>query len=328
MILLETVEAGGAVMSPFFAWLMSQLHALAGMRTPILTAIFSALTYLGHEMGFLFVAMVLLWCVNKKYGYRLLIIFLIGTFLQQILKAIFMIPRPWILDPSFQAVESAIPAATGFSFPSGHTTTACLALGGLAIYLKKNWAYIAAAVLTLLVAFSRMYLGVHTLLDVGVGLLIGVVMLLVFTLVFKKNEDKKYFINVFMGVGLVLSAVLVAYLLETKPAAEAAQSVKETYDGSLKDAYKLFGAAIGMLVGKLIDDRYVQFKTETVLWKQILKVLLGMVIVVAIWFGLKTVFPKDKPVFDCIRYFAMAIVGVGVYPLLFKKLFKGNEQRA
>ena len=176
MFLMETAEittATGTELSPFFAWLMSQLYAIAGIRSPFLTAIFSGLTYLGHEMGFLVIAMILLWCLNKKYGYRLLIIFLIGTFLHQILKARFMIPRPWVLDPNFTIVESARAAATGFSFPSGHTLTACLALGGIAMYLKKKWAYAVAAVLVLLVAFSRMYLGVHTLLDVGVGLLLG-----------------------------------------------------------------------------------------------------------------------------------------------------------
>lgn len=321
MIMLESV-ADGAAISPFFAWLMSQLHALAAIRTPLLDKVFSVLTYLGHEMGFLFIAMILLWCVNKKYGYRLLIIFLVGTFLQQILKAIFMIPRPWVLDPNFQPVESAIAAATGFSFPSGHTTTACLALGAIAIYMKKKWAYIVAAIVTLLVAFSRMYLGVHTLLDVGVGLLIGVIMLAVFTALFQKNEDKTVFVNVFMCIGLLLSAVLVVYLVLNPVSQDAVESVRNTYADSLKDASKLLGAAIGMLAGKLLDDRFVQFKTEAVWWKQVLKVLLGLVIIVAIWYGLKKVFPENQPILDGVRYFAMAIVGVGIYPMLFKKLIK------
>ncbi|MBQ1821255.1 MAG: phosphatase PAP2 family protein [Clostridia bacterium] len=321
MIMLESV-ADGAAISPFFAWLMSQLHALAAIRTPLLDKVFSVLTYLGHEMGFLFIAMILLWCVNKKYGYRLLIIFLVGTFLQQILKAIFMIPRPWVLDPNFQPVESAIAAATGFSFPSGHTTTACLALGAIAIYMKKKWAYIVAAIVTLLVAFSRMYLGVHTLLDVGVGLLIGVIMLAVFTALFRKNEDKTVFVNVFMCIGLLLSAVLVVYLVLNPVPQDAVESARNTYADSLKDASKLLGAAIGMLAGKLLDDRFVQFKTEAVWWKQVLKVLLGLVIIVAIWYGLKKVFPENQPILDGVRYFAMAIVGVGIYPMLFKKLIK------
>lgn len=329
MLLMETAEittAAGAELSPFFAWLMAQLYAIAGIRSPFLTAIFSSLTYLGHEMGFLVIAMILLWCVNKKYGYRLLIIFLVGTFVQQILKIAFMIPRPWVLDPNFRPVDSAIEAATGFSFPSGHTTTACLVLGAIAIYLKKNWAYIAAAVLTVLVAFSRMYLGVHTLLDVGVGMLIGIVLLVLFTALFARRESSRMFVNVSMGISVLLSIVLVAYLYIRQPAADAPESVISTHADSLKDAFKLLGAGIGMLIGKLIDDRFVEFRTSTVWWKQVLKILLGLAMVVVIWLGLKKVFPENQPIFDGIRYFLMAIVAVGFYPMLFKKLFKPADQ--
>ena len=96
----------------------------------------------------------------------------------------------------------------------------------------------------------------------------------------------------------------------------------DTQADSVKQAYELLGAGIGMLIGKLIDDRFVKFETPTVWWKQIIKVLLGLAIVVMIWLGLKMVFPKDQPIFDGIRYCMMALVGVGFYPMLFKKLFK------
>ena len=319
MILMETA---GAELSPFFAWLLSQLYAIAGIRTPILTAVFSVLTYLGHEMGFLLVAIVLTWCLNKKYGYRLLIIFMVGSFLQQILKSAFMIPRPWILDPAFDAyvVQSAKGAATGFSFPSGHTMTACMSLGALAMFLKKKWAYAAAAVLVLLVAFSRMYLGVHTLLDVVVGLLFGVLLLGFFELALKGREGNDKVLNTYMYIGFGLCVCLMAYLLIAVPDENASIDVSETHTQAVKDAAKLVGAALGMVIGKLIDDRFIHFDTETVWWKQIVKVCVGMAIIIAIWGGLKLVFPK-KPLFDGIRYFGMSFVGIGVYPILFRKLF-------
>ena len=108
MFLMESAQAIGS--SPFFAWMLELLRAIAAIRTPVLTAIMSGVTYLGHEMVFLVLAMILAWCVDKKYGYRYLAIFMVGSFLQQALKAACMIPRPWILDPTFRelVVESAM----------------------------------------------------------------------------------------------------------------------------------------------------------------------------------------------------------------------------
>ena len=213
MILMESAEAIGN--SPFFVWMLDLLRSIAELRTPLLTAIMSAVTYLGHEMVFLVIAMILVWCVDKRYGYRFLAVFMIGSFLQQALKAAFMIPRPWILDPTFRSlvVENAIEAASGYSFPSGHTLTAFVTLGGLAAYLRKKWAYAAAAVLTLLVAFSRMYLGVHTLLDVVVGFLLGAAVLVFFGLLFRKEANQERKLNILLLIGCTACVALLVYLL-------------------------------------------------------------------------------------------------------------------
>ena len=244
MLFLESADAIGS--TPLFVWLMDQLRALAAIRTPFLNAVFSAVTYLGQEMVFLVIGMILLWCVNKKYGYRYLGMFMLGSFLQQLMKALFAIPRPWVLDPTFEPVESAVPAATGFSFPSGHTLTACVSLGGVALYLKKAWAFLAAAFLTLLVAFSRMYLGVHTLLDVGVGFLLGVIVLLFFWAVFLKNENKPAVLNTVLICSAAACIGLLIYLILQPKGFDPSGD-------SLKNAYVLVGAAVGMMLGKLMD---------------------------------------------------------------------------
>ena len=89
------------------------------------------------------------------------------------LKITFRIPRPWVLDPQFQAVPSAIPAATGYSFPSGHTQSGTALYGSLALSTKKKWQSIVAVLIFLLIAFSRMYLGCHTPKDVLTAMLIS-----------------------------------------------------------------------------------------------------------------------------------------------------------
>ena len=321
MVLMESAEAIGS--TPLFAWLMDQLRALAAIRTPFLTAIMSAITYLGQEMVFLVIGMILLWCVNKKYGYRFLGMFMFGSFLQQALKALFAIPRPWVIDPAFEPVPSAIPEATGFSFPSGHTLTAAVSLGGLAMYLKKAWAFAAATVLTLLVAFSRMYLGVHTLMDVGVGFVLGGFVLLLFWLIFLKNENRPGVLNAVLIVSVSLCIGLLVYLTINP------SNVDPNGDG-VKNAYVLVGAAIGMLLGKLIDDSVVHFDTKGVWWQQLIKVTVGFVLILGLRFGLKKLFGggSETAILRGVRYFAMSFVGVGLYPMLFKVIAKDPAKNA
>ena len=110
---------------------MSLLYALQEMRTPVLDAIMALVTRLGEETIFMVVAIVVFWCVSKVGGYYLLSVGFLGTVMNQFLKMLFRIPRPWVLDPNFDIVESAREAATGYSFPSGHTQSAVGTFGGL-----------------------------------------------------------------------------------------------------------------------------------------------------------------------------------------------------
>lgn len=152
---------------------MELLKAIATIRSPFLDQIVNIVTHLGDETFFTVIGMFVFWCVNKKWGYRFMILGLSGTALNQLLKAIFLIPRPWVLDPSFSIVEAAREAADGYSFPSGHTQSAAAVFGTLAVWLNKKWSTALCIALILLVGFSRMYLGVHTPLDVDVSLITG-----------------------------------------------------------------------------------------------------------------------------------------------------------
>lgn len=76
--------------------------------------------------------------------------------INSLLKLLFARPRPHLFPPL--VVES------GFSFPSGHVTASVAAYGFLAVLLWQNrhrgWALLSGA-WVLMVAFSRVYLGVH-----------------------------------------------------------------------------------------------------------------------------------------------------------------------
>jgi len=61
------------------------------------------------------------------------------------------------------------------SFPSGHTTSAFALFIVLAYLAPKKWMKIVALVAALLVAYSRMYLSQHFLIDVYFGSIFGII---------------------------------------------------------------------------------------------------------------------------------------------------------
>ena len=88
-----------------------------------------------------------------------------------LLKNLVARPRP------FAEIEALIPLIakpTDFSFPSGHTTASFAVALVMVRMLPKKIGVPAVAVATL-VAFSRLYLGVHYPTDVLVGLLVAAI---------------------------------------------------------------------------------------------------------------------------------------------------------
>ena len=101
---------------------MSFLYWLESIRCPFLDAVMQAFTCFGEELAFLLLALTIFWCVSKEEGYYLLFVGFFGTVLNQFLKLLCRIPRPWVRDPDFTIVESARSGAGGYSFPSARRT--------------------------------------------------------------------------------------------------------------------------------------------------------------------------------------------------------------
>ena len=191
---------------------MSFLYWLESIRCPFLDAVMQAFTCFGEELAFLLLALTIFWCVSKEEGYYLLFVGFFGTALNQFLKLLCRIPRPWVRDPSFTIVESARSGAGGYSFPSGHTQNAVGTLGGIARWHKNRALRIVCIVLAALTAFSRMYLGVHTPLDVSVAAVTAVVLIFViYPIVRSAAEDPKK-MAVLLGVMTVVAGWFVTAL--------------------------------------------------------------------------------------------------------------------
>ncbi|MEI9933571.1 MAG: phosphatase PAP2 family protein [Ferruginibacter sp.] len=103
--------------------------------------------------------------------------FLSSGILAQIVKHIYNSPRPkfYFGNTEDQYFIKGIDFAFNNSFPSGHTATAFAVATVLVLNLQNKKLQLPLLFAALLVAFSRIYLGQHFLLDVLVGAFIGVV---------------------------------------------------------------------------------------------------------------------------------------------------------
>jgi membrane-associated phospholipid phosphatase len=61
-----------------------------------------------------------------------------------------------------------------YSFPSGHSTTAFAVYFCLALFVSRKWMKFGLLVLTLLIAYSRVYLSQHFFVDVYAGSMVGI----------------------------------------------------------------------------------------------------------------------------------------------------------
>lgn len=306
---------------------MEFLKMLEGVRTPFLDMFFSAVTHLGEETIFIVVGLLFFWCVNKKQGFYILSVGFVGTVLNQFLKLWFRIPRPWVRDPDFTIVESARAAATGYSFPSGHTQSAVGVFGCIARSGKRKAVRLLCIAVCLLVPLSRMYLGVHTPADVGVSFGIAVILIFVMYPFTEWAMKKKGHMRVFFGM---LAGLAVFYLLFVLLYPFPADVDLENYSNGVKNAYKMLGAVLGLWAAFEVDDRYIHFETEAVWWGQILKLVLGLLLVLTIKSGLKAplrTLLAGQDLADGVRYFLITAFAGGIWPLTFQLFPKGRSRK-
>lgn len=304
---------------------MDILYALGKIRTPFWNGVMSAVTQLGGEVIFIVAAVVVFWCVSKWEGYYLMTIAFCGTVLNQFLKLICRVPRPWVRDPNFTIVESARAEATGYSFPSGHTQNAIGLFGGMARWGGRRWVRLGLTALALVIAFSRMYLGVHTPADVGVSLVLAAALVLgLYPLMRRAQEKPRY-------MGYVLAAMLVvsgAFVVFVEAYGFSADTDAENLASGIGNAWKMLGAVAGMTLAWLLDRRYIHFETQAVWWVQVIKVAVGMALLLAIKSGLKApllALLGHEGLAGGVRYFLLVLVAGAVWPLVFRPMSKWGK---
>ena len=278
--------------------------------SPLLDTIFKAITFLGNEEYYILSIPLLFWLYDKKFALRFGIFFLLNAYLNSFIKHIFKVPRP---PQELHKIEQG-----GYSFPSGHAQGNTGFWGYLAVQVKRRWAYILAAVILCLVAFSRVYLGVHFPSDIIVGILVGLVWITIYEIVARRVKLK---MNLWQW--LLASAVFCAVLLAIHPVG----------DGPLT-----MGFMLGALWGYRLESDYVGFHPRGNWWQGILKAVLGIAGLFALRMGLKPLLmsilnhPEEATslyhVATFIRYFVLGIWVALAAPWFFRLIGLENRDKA
>ena len=293
---------------------MEFLYFLEKIRIPGLNEFMLLITQLGEETAFLVLAMIFFWCVDKKRGYLLMSVGFLGTMANQFMKLWFRVPRPWVLDPNFTILEAAREAAAGYSFPSGHTTSAVATFGAIAVTSRNRRTVLLCVTLAVLVGLSRMYIGVHTPADVLVGALTSIVLLLVLYRPVMQGNHMYAVLKVMMVLAIGLLVFVMFY-----PFPEDVDA--HNLESGLKNAYTMVGSVGGVGFVYLMEKKYVNFDTRAVWWAQILKVLIGFGLVLVVKEGLRS--PLEAVFGDpysarMVRYLLIVIVAGLLWPMSFR----------
>ena len=171
------------------AWEFSFLYFLQELHSPLLDKVMVFFTTLGED-GIVWIAIAALMLCFKKTrpcGIGMLAALILKTLIGNIiLKNLFMRDRPCWIDPG---VALLIKSPSSYSFPSGHTFDAFAASVTILLHHRKMG--IAALVLALLIALSRLYLFIHFPTDVLASMVLGTLIAWLVFAGMKKFAEKR-----------------------------------------------------------------------------------------------------------------------------------------
>ncbi|HAG70061.1 MAG TPA: phosphatidic acid phosphatase [Lachnospiraceae bacterium] len=210
-----------------------------------------------------FLPFVVFWCANKKWGYRFITSWALGEIINSIIKLTVCAYRPWIRSELIEPAGDSKVAATGYSFPSGHTVAATVTYGTTVVWQKdkRRWLAVLCGVLIAMTGFSRNYLGVHTPQDVIVGFCEAVIIIVITGIVQKKTDGNERLADILTFAGAAAVVLALVYII-LKPYPMDYVDGKLLVDPQLmmNDSFKACGFCLGFLLGSYLDRHYLKYR--------------------------------------------------------------------
>jgi membrane-associated phospholipid phosphatase len=297
-----------------FQWeleLIRWLQSFQGLEQPM-----KFFSLFGNEEFFLLAIPFIYWCINSRLGIRVAAILILSTGSNTLAKLIFHTPRPYWIDPGIQALSSE----TTYSIPSAHAQNALSIWGYLAQQIKQR-SWIVAAVIIFLISVSRLYLGMHSLIDVLAGWMIGTVILLVAArwqsqvIDWLAHRTLRQQVSLSFAISMIYFVLAIAILSITPPVptewvqqATAANPTGEPIAPRSTDTpTTVAGLIFGYGASLAVAVRQVRFSTGGSVGKRALRFVVGALGTLILWLGLRYATPESIPVLAIVvRYLRYA----------------------
>lgn len=279
-------------------WEFQFLTAFQKTANPFFDLLWTFITMFGEEVLIVAIVGLLYWCLNKEFAKNLAYSVLTSVAANGITKNIVCRDRPFQND-NWDIINKRPDTADGFSFPSGHTQVSTSLFTSMAIWIKKRWMWVLAITMAILVAFSRLYLGVHFPTDVIAGFALGIALSFVCCYLHNKVENKLKL----YGITVIIASAGLFFC-------------------TTEDFFTGYGILVGTLGAFLFEEKFVNFSLDVCWWKKALRIIFGLIILLILKEGLKIPFDlisEGNLYLRAVRYAIAAFVTLGLYPMLFKK---------
>ncbi|MDQ7029228.1 MAG: phosphatase PAP2 family protein [Ardenticatenia bacterium] len=253
------------------------IKAVQEFRHPLLDEVFLLFTFVGGERFLLVLVPVLLWAYSRRLGLYVALLFILSGLLNTALKATFRQPRP-----SPELVARLTPAE-GYGLPSGHAQNAVVTWGWIARAAGGRLWPLWAVVLSALIGFSRIYLGVHFPHDVVAGWGIGT--LILYAVIRWGPAVEQWLVSLPARAHIGLALLPLTLL----PSTEDTLVVRAV------------GALVGASLGAVVEHSTVRFAPGGPWRQRVLCLAVGFVGLALIWGGGKLILPST-PAGYLLRY--------------------------
>ena len=274
---------------------------------------FSQVTKFGEEAFFVTLFLILYWCVSYKYAFKFSLFYLSSVLFNNVLKIIVNRPRPWHI--SGDVINKV--SASGKSFPSGHSQgISCMTTfvvydvcknKGFSKFIKTT-AISVGVVLSLLVGYSRIYLGQHYLTDVLAGYIFGVVIVLLLKYVFTKISPEfkqKFRLNLLL---IIVSFVMIVCVCMV------GISNLNLSVSVINKIFKYAAMAVSATAGYILSTTYIPEYKQS-FGVKVLKTIVGFLILFGIY-SLVLMVPQTRFI-KAINIMLVLFVATFVYPFIF-----------
>jgi len=308
-----------------------------------LSPVMKFFTFLGDEEFYLLIMPLLVWSVDYELGLRTGVLLMLSGSLNFFLKIGFHQPRPYWVSSKIKNLTDPMGS---FGLPSGHSQNAASVFGLVAVSTKRKWFRVLIIFTIIMVAFSRLYLGVHSITDILVGLLVGVFILWIFLKFEERTTEyfqrQKIIVRIMLvfgiSIALTLFGILIVDIFQSIPLpnewiqnAAIAHPEEEispfAIDGLITATATLFGLLAG---GIWVKEKGGYRANAGPFLKHILRFIIGLAGILLIWKGLGGVFPRNGDILSfSLRYVRYALIGLwiaGIAPLVFIHTKLGKKE--